>query len=146
MARVALDLFRPFSRQFRRNFYEATYDIVNEVHYGNIPSERAVGDVSVIISSPQNVSLGIDPDFDIELMIMEGSDNWPNTDGTLMGHDEAKIILDDRARRISEALKELFPAPSHAVMENAQATGWATYEGNWDLIVASDYDTSTLSD
>lgn len=145
MARVAIDLFRPFSREFKRSFYEAAYDIVNEVHYENEPDARAVGDVSVIVSTPENLSLGIEPDFDIELMIMEGSDNWPNIEGVLLGHDEAKVILDDRAKRISDALKELFPAPSHAVMENAQGTGWATYNGNYDLIVPADFDTTVLS-
>lgn len=144
MARVAVDLFRPFSREFKRKLYEATYDIVNTVHYENPPEQRSAGDVSVIITTPENMFLSIDPDFDYELMIMEGSDNWPAVDGMLLAHDEAKLVLDERALRISTALRELFPAPSHAVMENAQATGWVTYAGNWDLIVPADYDTSVL--
>lgn len=152
MARVALDLFRPFCTNFKRELYEATYDIVNDVHYENLADKRQKGDVSVIMRTSENVVLGIEPDFDFELMIMEGSDNWPRKevivagpngseqrDTVLMSHDEAKVVLNLRADRISVALRELFGGPSHAVMENAQATGWATYGGDRSLIMPAYY-------
>jgi hypothetical protein len=146
MARVEVDLFQPFSSGFKRRLYEATYDVVNYVHYASPASERKVGDVSVLFRTPDNLGLGITPDFDIELMIMEGSDNWPRCgEGELLVHDEAKKVLDERAERISRALRELFPAPSHAVMENAQATGWVTYMGKPDQVLDADYDRSLYS-
>ena len=133
MSRVKVDMFKKFRPSFQRELYERVYDITNEVHYENTVRNR--GDVSVLLQETLNTTLGIEPDFEYELHIVEGSENWPTGD-----HDEVKSVLDERALRISSALREIFPGPSHAVMENAgNATGWTTYNGDSALLVPAHY-------
>jgi hypothetical protein len=138
MSQVRIDLYREFSPKFQKELYECVYDAANAIHYRN--EKRSKGDISVPMSETVNARLGIEPDFDYELTIIEGSDNWPEVVSPKLAHEEVKAILDARAEEMSSILVANFCGESHGIMENSGlATGWATYVGNPKLRVPENY-------
>ena len=145
MSRVKLDSNQQLTDEKYKELYEITYAAVNGVHYDK--SQRKRGDVSVIMAETRNARLGAVgvhageegtyADFDFELHMVQGSDDWP-----IGEHDVVKVELNKRAGQISQVLACFFPEMSHAVIDNGgrndqlggiegTATGFVTmYEGN----------------
>lgn len=138
MSQVRIDLYRQFSQRFQRNLYECVYDAANLIHYGT--EVRSKGDISIPMAETVNARLGIDPDFDYELTIVEGSSNWPEIVDPTLRHEEVKAILNERAKTMSSVLVANFAGESHGIMENSGiATGWATYQGDSGLLIPGNY-------
>ena len=127
MAQIELRFFTPTERSKKLEIARLSMATVAMVHYG------------IEIISPGDITIAVplldtelsDSDANYELEISEGSDNQPKDPltGELLVHDLAQEVLNERAIRISTALRKVFRRDSHNIFEvTGITTGWVQYK------------------
>jgi hypothetical protein len=133
MAQIELRFLTELERDSKREICSLAKLAVAKVHYG-IDAPKP-GDVSLFV--PFLDLEHSDSDAAYELEISEGSDNWPRDPATGLylaygnGAQDgpAEMALDERAKRISDVLSEVFPTEPHNIFEvTGIATGWFQYK------------------
>jgi hypothetical protein len=125
MAQVELRFFEDLGEN-KADIARVTELTVANVHYGQ--ETVSPGDITLVVPV---LDLGLSKsDANFELEISEGSDNWPrDAEGKLLVDLLAEEALQERAERISAALRKTFSHFSHNIFEvNGLATGWVQYK------------------
>ncbi len=135
MAQVVLRFFREFELETQLEIADLSKTAVAKVHY-DIEADQLKPDDVTLADQALNIRTS-SSSAAYELEVSEGSDNWPRDPETGLylpyGNGKAKgpmeLALDERGRRVSAVLSEVFPRLPHNIFEvTGVATGWYMYK------------------